>query len=276
MVRFYLFLVASNIYTSVSVDVHTNAFICLDFILYIACLCYYRPVDKIYAMKRFTLNETADLAQDLFYRDYKKDFDYFDTPHFLMLTCTTYAKIMNDMYQEEKNRTKQSEGFSFVGFSGPWIVTEACEIQEKHGKKYIQTKMPLFSFDFDSLCSSIVSVTKSAGSPCGELIRISNKDVWKLCAMPKCSDIFYYQLGEDIFLANISCNPGKLIVNYIPALMPDNVNCTIPETMIDGIITTVLQIMFGAKNQTAFVKTANDGNINPDPQHETAQKNIQQ
>jgi len=80
--------------------------------------------------------------------------------------------------------------------------------------------------------------------------------------LPKTSDIYFYQLGEKILLPNLTCDPGGLIVNYIPSLLPENENCTVPETMLAGILTTSLQIMFGAKNETMVVKMDNNSNPN--------------
>lgn len=215
--------------------------------------------------KRITLAQVADLAKDLFYREYKTETDFFDLPHFLYLSCTTYAKIMNDMFQDEKMRNRANDGFSYVSMSGPWLLSEKCTIQkDEMGDSYIQTSLPLFCFDFDALASSLYSVRK-VGEACGDLMRISNKDVWKLCSLPVTNDIYYYQLGEKIKLPNLKCELKELWAIYIPAIMPSNLNCTIPETMVDGIVTTVLQIMFGAKKETPFIKIANNSNPNPSP-----------
>lgn len=221
-------------------------------------------------IKRISLEEVADLGKNLFYRDYKTETDFFDTPHFTYLSCATYATMINTMFGDEKTRNKQSDGFSYVNLSGPWIVTEQCEIKEEKGQKFIETSMPCFCFDFDAMASSIHSVVKGAKGQCGDLMRISNKDIWKLEYAPVTNDIYYYQLGEKIILPNLKCDPGKLTVHYLPALLPSNPKCTVPETMVDGIITTVLQIMFAAKKETPFIKIANDGNPNPNPQKELA------
>lgn len=220
--------------------------------------------------ERLSLEKVAQLGQDLYYRNYKHESEFFDEVHFLYLCCSTYAKLINDMFQEDKKRNKDSDGFSYVNVSGPWLVSEDCEVKQdgeaKDGTgKYLETKMPVFCFDFDALASSVHSVLKKVKGQCGDLMRISNKDLWKLDHTPKTSDIFWYQMGERILLPNLTCDPGKLHVNYIPALLPTNPTCTVPETMVDGIITTVLQIMFGAKNETPVVKMANNSNMNTNP-----------
>lgn len=219
---------------------------------------------------RIKLDQVAQMGLDLYYRNYKHDADYFDMPHFLFLVCATYIKMMNDMYKDEKMRNKDSDGYSYITLSGQWLTTELCEVKkdEKLGVHYIETQMALFTFDFDALCSSIHSITKGPGAKCGDIMRLSNKDYWKLDHLPTTSDIFWYQMGEKILLPKLSCNPGKLIVNYLPSVSPTNQTCSLPETTVMGIITTVLQVMFGAKNETMVVKMVNNDNPNVTPESE--------
>ncbi len=223
-------------------------------------------------MERFTLDQLAQMGMDLYFRSYKSDDEFFDLVHFKLLSCTTYAKIINDMFQDDKLRNKGADGFSYVNVTGAWIKTEYCEVKidKDSGKKYVETSVPCFSFDFDALASSVHSITKQVKGQCGDLMRISNRDIWKLDELPVTSDIYWYQLGEKIWVEKMKCDTGKLRVNYIPAVLLEDGNATIPETMADGIMTTVLQIMFGAKNETMVVKTANNSNPNGTVETEVA------
>lgn len=228
-------------------------------------------------MKRISLEQTAQLVMDLYYKNYKQESEFFVLTHFIYLCCTTYAKIINDMYAEEKKKNKDSDGFSFANFSGPWLLEEWCEIKKNDdGVSYIETSMPCFVFDFDALASSVHSIQKGAKGQCGDVMRLSNKDYWKIDKLPVTGDIYWYQLGEKILLPNLKCDPGKLKTYYLPALLPSNPQCMLPETMADGIITTTLEIMFGAKKETMLTKMANNSNPNTTETSEVAQSSQQQ
>ncbi len=228
--------------------------------------------------KRVPLGDLAQMLSDAYYRDLKSDDEFFDMVHFAFVACTAYAKILQDIYSADKQQNKDGDGFSYVNISSEWLLTEVCKIQDDKvtGFKYIATAMPTFSFDVDAMSSAIHSILKPPGAKCGDFIRLSNKDYWKIASLPKTSDIFCYKMGEKILLPNLTCDPGDPIVNYIPALLPENLECTVPETMQAAILTTALQIMFGAKNETMVVKMDNNGNPNTTPVTELAPEQVKQ
>lgn len=226
-------------------------------------------------MKRFTLEQIAQFGLDAYLRAYQSTADFFNMVHFKVLVCSTYATVMNDKYQDQKTRIKQDSGFSFVEMSGPWFVKDEIKVCKDDVKDvhYIELPQPNFVFEYDSLCSSVHSIVKTGKKQCGEFIRISNADYWKIPSVPVTNDIFWYQLGERIEFPISIGMPEKVLVNYIPALLLNSDKCSIPETMVDAIVTTVLQIMFGAKNETMVVDKSDDGNPNVNATSEMAPAN---
>jgi hypothetical protein len=212
-------------------------------------------------MDRITLDRVAQMGMDMYFRDYAPESAFFNLDDFKLLACSTYAKLFNDDFQAQKTQNRNIDMFSYADMTASFLLSEEIEIQEREGIKFAQTKLPLFAFLFDSMSSAIESITKIKDCPCGEIIKISNRDKWKLKHVPSSKNIYYYLMGDLIEFPSLSCNPGKLRINYLPALLPDNDACNVPEFYVITLITTVLQIMFGAKNEN-IIDMSNDSNPN--------------
>ena len=224
-----------------------------------------------------TLKQVGDMAQDLYYQDYKADEQFFDLPHFKFLLATKYAEILNAEVKINKAENKVLTGFSFLEVSPDWLIWETVKVKRIVGGKP-QAELPtsIFSFDYDVVGSGVQFVNMG-DSACGELVRISMNDVYALCRMPVTSQIFWWVKGSNkILFENVgACNIDEVEVGYIPAVDCNNDESVMSEDKVHAMITEVLNLMFGSKNGNIVDKT-NDSNPNTSPATEINTSSIQQ
>lgn len=207
------------------------------------------------------------MAMGLFFQDLRPSDAFFDRDHFKFLCVATYNKLINDEFDQAKLRNKMMEGFSYVEVSPDWLLKEVIKVEtdDKKKVKYAIPKSKIFSFGFDNMSSGIQMVAPIGECPCGDLIRISYKDKWQYCRAPITSDTYFYQAIDRVeFLGLTSCIPDEVEMWYISQPASDDDNSEIADKQVMPIITTVLNVMFGAKNGEVIDMT-NDANSNAQP-----------
>lgn len=224
-------------------------------------------------MKSVTLKQVADMAEGMFYQDLRAQDAFFEGAHFKWLCAQTYSTLLNKEFTERKLRNKMTEGFSFVEISPSWLVEEDSDVEKGNdGIAYFDTTNPIFSFDFDAMSSGL-QMLRAVGKCCGDLIRISFKDKWQYCRAPLTKDSYFYQGVNRVELIGRACLPEKVSVWYVPALDIENNDSVMAEGMAIPVITTVLNLMFAAKNGEV-VDMSNNANSNAQPATETDPSSI--
>lgn len=217
-------------------------------------------------MKRFSLGEVVAQATDMFFRDYPSGGAFWDEDNFKANVIAYLAKLINDEYDDRKQRNKVLEGFSSTEFSSSWLVEEKCKVVRDDDGDWFQTSIAVFEFTFDALASGILSIEKlgKCNCTCGDIIRLSNKDYWKYERLPKTSNVYWSAKLDKVFFPCSQCLPEEFRVTFLPAInMDTDVDCAmVPEPYVTPVITTVLNQMFGAKDGTPFIDKSNDGNPN--------------
>jgi len=228
-----------------------------------------------------TLEQLVAQAIDMYRREYGNEQDFWDEDNFKVLVVAYLQKLYNDEYDDKKSRNKAEAGFSIVEFPGEWLIQEDVEIQEKDGEKFVETKQPFFTFTFDALTSAIHSIRKigDCGCTCGEFIRLSNKDYWKVNRLPPTSNRYWYGMSGKLVMPcgpEKQCLPKKLRVTFLPLPTMESDCAWIPGPYVTVIITTVLNQLFGAKQGTPVLDETNDGNDNASQQTESNNDSLKQ
>jgi hypothetical protein len=217
-----------------------------------------------------SLRQTAQVAMDLYYRDYKSDDAFLDVEHFERLCTAAYNHLVYEEYRENKILNTRLMGFSAVSLSQDWLRRETFKVQEDAERKEMYVELPgkPFSFPFDTMASGIQHV-RPLGSPCTDFIRVSPEDEFHMCAvMPRTRKVFWFGLGDRIVIKNYAhCKLKEVEVAYVPKLTDD------PESQISdakemAVITTALNLALAARNGNV-IDTTNNSNPNTLPQTET-------
>lgn len=219
-----------------------------------------------------TLREIAAMAEDLYKKDYAKADDYFDSQQFMFMACSVYSGILLQEYRDSKMINKQMDGFSTVDLSQDLLVhVESIVLKEKDSNQlYVCLENRAITFPNDPMFSGVQRVVLAGNSTCGELRKTSPDDTHLNCLLPETNAIFYYvENGRINFLNNGPCKlEGATVkVYYLPEPDHENENMIIPQVRSAEVITTTLQIMFGATEGTISDKT-NDQNPNTSQQTE--------
>lgn len=209
-----------------------------------------------------TLKQIADMAEDLYYQNYKADDQFFDLAHFKFLLATKYAEIINDEYKANKLLNKTLTGFSWVEISQDWLITESVEIKRDKDEMSAELSQGIFGFEFDALSSGVQFV--NIGGQCGELVRISINDRFAVCRMPITAQIMYYVKGSKIIFVNMNCDVKEAEVMYIPSVDCTNDDALLSDYKVHPMITETLNLMFGSKNGN-IVDMTDDSNPNTSP-----------
>lgn len=200
---------------------------------------------------------------DAYYQDYKPDEGFFDLSYFMSMASTAYGKLLNDAYEAAKLLNRATLGFSFVELSSDLLVMEKLAVKENTELKqhYSDLSKPIYTFPFDSMATAVNRVMPF-GTDCGEFIKISLDDSWKLCQLPANNKSFYSVFNDKIIYNKFACPELKFVnVMYAPAISSDDADAQITDSLAFNIQTLVLQQMIGAREGTIVDKT-NDSNPN--------------
>lgn len=202
------------------------------------------------------LGDVAEKAMDLYYQDYKAESDFIDETHFAFMVVAAYNKLISDEFTQSKLINKQMSGFSMVELSEDWTKTERLKVEEDDGERIVKLPGNVITFPFDALGSGVQGL-KLIGGSCKEVVRISHDDTWQIELIETTQTFFYVRRDRGVFI-NLKCFPTDVKVTWVPEISADDMESFIPEAKVLPIITTVLEMMFAAKNGKVVDKTAND------------------
>ena len=218
-----------------------------------------------------SLKELAELAQDLYYRDYPDRVDFFDLDDFMLHAAMYYSQSLNTIYQATKRENKQQEGFANMENSAAWLIEETQTVAriEESDEYYTTPTQNIFSFNFDAFANGLSGV-KSTGKGCNgkkyELIKISANEIRFLPLVPE-TGIVYYWVGPNNRIY-FNKNVNEVTIWYVPAVVGNNGDCLLSDSIAADVIKNTLMLMFGAK-QGNIVQESNDGNKNLIEQQQT-------
>lgn len=208
-----------------------------------------------------SLIQIASLAQDMFYQDYAPRDAFFSIDDFKKLCIATYSKLINDGVNSEKYKNKSTEGFSSVEIPVDWLIEEVVSIEKVKNQRIATTQYDIFSFDYDAFAIGLQYVEKVDG-PCDKFIKISPMDAWSMDTLPYTTNVYYYKKSSNkIYFIERHCVPEKVLLRYIPAMDMSDDSSVMSESLVMPVITTVLQLMFGAKSGN-IIDMSDDSNLN--------------
>jgi hypothetical protein len=212
-----------------------------------------------------TLRQVGDMASALYYQNYKTDESFFDLAHFKFLLATKYNELLLAEFNANKKLNKILTGFSWYEISPSWLVEETVTpVWDCEKNQYVATlSQNVFEFDYDAM-SSGVQYVRMLCADCGNVVRITQRDLISLCYMPVNAQIMYYVKGDNklVFVnGNCDLSKQKFEVFYVPAVDCLNDDSAIHDDKVNPMIIEVLNLMFGAKNGN-FVDMTNDSNPN--------------
>lgn len=212
-----------------------------------------------------TLRQVGDMASALYYQNYKTDESFFDLAHFKFLLSAKFVELLLAEFEANKKLNKILTGFSWYEISPSWLVEEVVTPKwDSERNQYVATlSQNVFSFEYDAM-SSGVQFVRMLCAECGNVVRITQRDLISLCYLPINSQIMYYVKGENqLVFVNSGCDLSKqkFEVSYVPAIDCQNDDSIIHEDKVNPMIVEVLNLMFGAKNGN-FVDMTNDSNPN--------------
>lgn len=212
---------------------------------------------------RMTLGVVATLVQDLYYQDFAGRDAFIGDEQIMPLIAMAYARMLNEDYKTAKALNRAMMGFSWIEISSDWLSEPEIITVSKQSNGVISGELSkrVFSFDFDSMSSAIQNVFPADGSACGQLIRISQLDRWKMCRLPYNEKVFYIVNGSKIEIITQGGYPKKLSVQYVPTLWPLDDTTTVALTRSDELVKNTLQLLLIAKDKVVVDKS-NDSNPN--------------
>lgn len=208
-----------------------------------------------------TLKQIAQMAMDLYYRDYKSDDQFFDLEHFAFLSVGAYVGLVNEEGVLNKAMNRQQTGVSFIEISPDWIREEEVKVEKKGKRNIARLKYKVFAWDFDAMASGIQRVVVDTDSPCSELQKISQRDLQYTCFLPLNSQGMYAVMTCDEL--HILCDVEKVTVYYVPLPSIDNMDLEIHEDKQNDVIREVINLMLNPAG--TVVDKSNDSNPNAVP-----------
>lgn len=207
------------------------------------------------------LIETAQNTMDLYYQQYKSDEDFFEEYHFKYLNAVAFSQILQEEYEKSYKLSLAEKGVGEAQLNPEWFIPEERDVvgSDMGDKELTLTDCP-FTFRFDKQSSGIQGVYPLSGK-CGDFIRMSIDDQWKLKNAPESDIVFWFPLSNKIVFKNVKCGLKKVKVVYIPSLKSLADSCVIPDSMQMEVIQRTLQLMFVAR-QGAVVDMSNNQNPN--------------
>ncbi len=208
-----------------------------------------------------TLVETAQNCMDLYYQQFKSDEDFFELYHFKYLCGVAQAKLLQVEYEKAYARSLQIHGIPEARMNPQWFISENVELKASDiADKEIELKDCPFTFLYDASSTGIENVYPLNGK-CGDFIRMSIDDKWKLKSSPATNIVWWFPFGKKIGFMNLHCGLKQVKVVYIPSLAKLEDTCGIADGIEADIITWVLNLMAAARNG-AVVDMTNDQNPN--------------
>lgn len=209
------------------------------------------------------LKNISQSGMDLFYKDYKSDFQFFTLDDFIDNTGNTIAGIYQKYYEAQYKELKGEKKDEVVTFDTGMLSEQILDVKRKDELLYAEITQPIMTFMYDQNATGIQIVQDLNNGE--ELDRTTLTELWQLKYLPKTNRIFFYSDVNKInFVNKGSCNLTKVRVLFVPQMYPDAI---IADTVADDAVQqTVLQMRQLMDDQV--VKKTLDNNPNMIPQTE--------
>jgi hypothetical protein len=212
--------------------------------------------------------DTAQMAMDMYFQNFKTDEDFFHLYHFTYLCGIAYARILEDEFKEARAQSKAESGYTTydIALQSDWLIEKELDVKKHEDREddayYVDLPVRPFSFPYDPYGYGIQSV-RGKGQ-CNNFVRATSRIEQQLCVMPTTSRIFYFPQAKRLELRNMFCHLDKITVVLLPdiedpELGPDGGD--IPKSKEDMVIGRVMQLMMAARNGTV-VDMSNNSNPN--------------
>lgn len=210
-----------------------------------------------------TLKKAAQMAEALYYQDYRSRTDFFTSVHFRFMIAEQYSAMLNAAYQAERQNNKRDSGFSNIELSSAWLLIERPTIQldEETQEFYADTKYPVFSFDWDSSANALQGVHSVGKNRHIVYRKISLMERRFRQILPTISKVLFYLKTNKRIVFWGTCEKKEIEVQYVPVVVGNDDNCVLSDNIVSDVIKMVVGIMLQAK-QGSIIQEANDGNKN--------------
>lgn len=227
--------------------------------------------------KHSTLSWIGQMMQDFYYKELQADSDFFEAEHFIYCAKAVYAKLIDTAAKESRQLDKLESGYYTISLSQDWLIEEEVGFEEDKRNNGIfigQLKRAPYAFSFDRMSYSVQTV-EPLDNDCNSYTRISADQRFKFRHIASTNMVFFYVLGDKIYLVNQStCTPKKAIVWYAPSLAGEPDEVIIPLNKHFDIVTIGAKLMADITANTVVDKT-NNQNTNKIIQSEIDKNTIQ-
>lgn len=202
------------------------------------------------------LIDTAQNAMDLYFQQYRSDEEFFQEYHFKYLCGIAYAKLLQEEYEKSYNKNLAEHGLGEAQLNPDWFISIETDVKASDiGDREIVLKQKPFTFRYDKQSSGIQGLFPLNGK-CGDFIRITIDEIWKLKRPPATNITWWYPVANKILLSKTKCGLNKVRIVYIPAI-GENDDEIVPQQLEEDIIKKVLELMFAARQGVVIDKTSN-------------------
>ncbi len=202
----------------------------------------------------------AQMLADLYYQDYTTDSDFLQIPHFQYMIGATYNSILLADYKASKIENQIETGFIYPTLSSELISPKDYDVKTDGSFKYIDIE-DVVVFPYDAYGYGIQSVRCVKNKACDSFERTKASMKNKLCIIPYTGTIWFWVEGERLYFYSAKEIPDKVTVNRIASIDITNDDFEIPQSMVNTIITSLLQLFKQAANGV-IVDMSNDSNSN--------------
>lgn len=222
------------------------------------------------------LKYVAQLAEDLYYQQYKGDDDFFDLDDFVRNCGNTIAAMYMQFYLQEyaMQRQDRKNDAEVISFDAGWLLEQEVEVVKNGVGIYAKLDNAVMTFPYDKSSIGLQNIFITEPFSTDEVERTSLTSLWQLKYIPKTNRIFFYSevsandcltISKIGFVNKGNCNIKKIRVLYVPSMVDEN------ALVADGIINDAVMKTVATMKQLAsgnVVDMTADGNSNKIPQTE--------
>lgn len=178
-------------------------------------------------------------CQDLWYQQFKSDFQFWELQDFIDNAGNTIAGIYQQYYQAQYKDLRGEKKDEVVTFDTGMLSEQVLDVENKEGVLSAKIIHPVMTFMYDSNNTGIQVVMDELNKT--ELERTTITELWQLRYMPKTNRIFFYgDINKINFVNKGDCNLKKVRVLFVPQMHPDAV---VADTIVDDAVQqTILQM----------------------------------
>jgi len=214
------------------------------------------------------LKYVGQLAEDLYYQNYKGEDDFWDLEDFITQVGNTIAGMYMQIYQQEYAMLRQERKDEVISFDAGWLLEQDVEVQKNGIGSYAILSNPVMTFPYDKSSIGLQNIFIIEPLSTDEVERTSLSQLWQLKYIPKTNRIFFYSdvaatdcltISKVGFINKGTCNIKKIRVLYVPTMNDEN--ALVPDGLISDAIAKTVITMKQISNGNVVDQTA-DGNSN--------------